>query len=36
MQVVILLGVLLLRRDIMSMFVLWTVASETDIPLVMM
>jgi hypothetical protein len=27
--------VLLLRRDIISMFVLWTLAVETDMPLVM-
>jgi len=32
-QVVIPLGVLLVRRDIISKFVLWTLAPKTDMPL---
>jgi hypothetical protein len=35
-QVVIQLGVLLVRRDITSKFVLWTLALKTDMPLEMM
>jgi hypothetical protein len=35
-QVVIPLGVLLVRRYIMSKFVLWTLAPKTDMPLKMM
>ena len=35
-QVVIPPGVLLVRRDLMSKFVLWTLAPKTDMPLEMM
>ena len=35
-QVVIPLGVLLVRMHIISIFILWTLAPKTDMPLVMM